>query len=99
MTEKQYWDSNVYLAKHYREAYNLKQEIRQQEYNRSAWLNGIYMIQAIAPMLSKEAKPYPAKPLPITEKEAKREEKRKQEEIWAKQKATLEAFIAGYQEE
>lgn len=44
MTYEQYWEQDSWLVKYYRKAY----EIRQDEVNRNAWLQGMYVYEAIA---------------------------------------------------
>ena len=57
MTYRQFWDEDCRLVVPYRQAY----KIRQEEINRTAWLNGLYIQRAVASVLSKKAK-YPKKP-------------------------------------
>ena len=67
MSPEQYWEQDCQLVKAYRQAHALKQE----EENRFAWLQGMYVYEAIcdvAPVLHAFAKrgttvrPYPEKP-------------------------------------
>ena len=44
MTWEQYWEQDSSIVKYYRRAY----EIRQEEANRNAWLQGMYVYEAIA---------------------------------------------------
>lgn len=55
MTEEQYWDRDSTLVKYYREA----EELRQEKFNQEAWLQGMYVYDAlarIAPILHAFAK-------------------------------------------
>lgn len=55
MTYEQFWEQDVDLAKYYREAWNLKRDVRNQE----LWLQGAYIYEAIldaAPVLHPFAK-------------------------------------------
>ena len=67
MTYEQYWEQDSDLVKYYRKA----QEIRRDEQNRQAWLQGMYVYEAIAdiaPILhafakkGTKARPYSDKP-------------------------------------
>lgn len=67
MTYEQYWEQDSELVKYYRKAF----ELRQEEQNRAAWLQGMYIYEAIAdlaPILhafakrGTKARPYPQKP-------------------------------------
>jgi len=44
MTYEQFWEQDSWLVRYYRKAY----EIRQDEFNRNAWLQGMYVYEAIA---------------------------------------------------
>ena len=73
MTEEQYWDRDSTLVKYYREAENLRKE----RFNQEAWLQGMYVYDAIArvsPILhafakkGTKAQPYVDEPYPINER-------------------------------
>lgn len=73
MTEEQYWDSDSCLVKFYREA----EEIRRERFNQEAWLQGMYIYDAlarIAPVLhafakkGTKAQPYVEEAYPINKK-------------------------------
>lgn len=73
MTDKQYWDEDCTLVKYYRKA----EELRNERYNRQAWLQGMYVYDAIiriAPILQPFAKkgtkaePYVEEAYPIGKK-------------------------------
>lgn len=75
MSEEQYWDGDATLVKYYRKA----QEIRTERDNQQAWLQGMYVYDALSrlsPILHAFAKkgtkalPYVEEPYPITEKRA-----------------------------
>jgi hypothetical protein len=93
MTYKQYWEEDAELVKFYRESYNLKRKMKNEE----LWLQGMYIYEAlcdVAPILrafSKEKKPipYPKEPYAITAKDA---EKLKKEKEQAKIKETVQKF-------
>lgn len=73
MTPEEYWDGDVWLVRYYREA----EKLRQKRDNVLAWLQGMYVYDAIgrmAPVLHAFAKkgtkpqPYPTRPLGEEEK-------------------------------
>ena len=73
MTEEQYWDRDCCLVKFYREA----EELRKERVNHEAWLQGMYIYDAlgrISPILRAFAKkgtkpqPYMEEAYPITKK-------------------------------
>lgn len=76
MTPEQFWHGDPWLCKVYRDAYQLKL----QEQNNSAWLQGLYVYNAVATvasqMTSKKKVKYMEKPLDIfgVEKEVPKEE-------------------------
>lgn len=79
MSAEEYWNGDSELAKFYREAWSIKQEIRNQE----LWLQGMYIYEAIcdvAPILRAFSKatrprPYSKAPYPMTDKEIAEERK------------------------
>ena len=90
MTYDQFWYGEPQIAKFYREAQNIRNRKRNQEF----WLEGIYMAEALSAtvgnMFSKGAKhQYPAEPIPITE--AEQQERRERE-----QKARMEKIKAAF---
>lgn len=66
MTYEQFWDGDVWMAKAYRQAY----ELRKERENFNAWLQGLYIYEAIcdaSPILrafskARKPNPYPSKP-------------------------------------
>jgi hypothetical protein len=83
MTEAQYWDGDCTLTKYFREA----EKLREERANRQAWLQGMYVYDAISrisPILHAFAKkgtkpqPYVSEPYPLTEEKVE-ERKRKEE--------------------
>ncbi len=74
MTEEQYFYGKSYLTKAYREAYEIKRKIKNQE----LWLQGMYFYEAlldVSPMLNAFAKKgtkahkYSSEPYVLSEKE------------------------------
>lgn len=74
MTYEQFWEQDSWLVKYWRRAY----EIRQDENNRQAWLQGMYIYEAIAdispilhPFAKKgtKARPYAKKPYEFSKPE------------------------------
>lgn len=83
MTEEQYWDGDPLLTKSYREA----EEIRTDKMNQQAWLQGMYVYDAIlrtSPVLhafgkkGAKPKPYPEEPYPLNEKKREEIEEKKE---------------------
>lgn len=68
MTPEQFWDGDSTLAEAYRKAFSIRQELQ----NQQAWLQGMYVYEAIcdvAPILralSKATKPQPYSKQPYT---------------------------------
>lgn len=101
MTYEQYMNEDCELCIYYRKKYMLEEE----RYNYHAWLQGLYVYEAVAdvsPILHAFAKrgteiiPYAQEPYPITEKQKKeaveRQQKRKQEEL----KRKMTEFMIGH---
>lgn len=66
MSYDEYWNGTPMLAKYYREAFLLKQKRNYEEENNSAWLNGMYIQNAVYTSVvyalnPKEAKKYDIK--------------------------------------
>lgn len=96
MSSAEYWEGDSTLARYFRKAYELKQE--QVDY--TAWLNGLYVYDAVQTALfngfkkqNQTARKYPEKPYMQTERELKSEDsaKRKDEKIinWMENLVTL----------
>lgn len=101
MTEEQYWDKDCLLTKYYREA----EEIRIEKANQMAWLQGIYIYDALArisPILrafskkGTKAQPYPAEPYPIGRKSMEDSKNKKEKENYDKAKRYMEAYMVQY---
>lgn len=85
MTSNEYWNGEPSLVKYYREA----QRLRSENQNYRAWLQGMYIYEAlcdVSPILNAFAKsgtkplPYPKKPYGYDETKQTEDEKRKAEE-------------------
>lgn len=93
MTEQQYFDGDSCLVIHYRQA----DKIRKQRKNEFAWLQGMYIYDAIlnaSPALraigGSEPIPYRDEPYPITQEDAeKAEEKRRIAQFEAKREEMI----------
>lgn len=79
MTEEQYWDKDSTLVIAYRKA----QEMRSERENQQAWLQGMYVYDAISrlsPILhafakkGTKAQPYPDAPYPISKQDSEKAE-------------------------
>lgn len=97
MTYDQFWNDDPMLAKYYREAEEIRKEIRNQE----LWLQGLYVYEAISdlsPILHAFAKkgtkphPYPDSPVPITKKEIERVKEEKEKQEFEKGKRFMESL-------
>lgn len=102
MTHEQFWHGDVEMTRAYRKAHELKQK----RDNEQAWLNGLYIYEAIgcmAPVLNMNAKkgtkatPYPTMPHdltppPKTKSEKLSAEKQAYEEMHSKMNAFMTAF-------
>ena len=82
MTEEQYWDKDSCLVKFYREA----EKLRNDKFNQQAWLQGMYIYDAIArlsPILRSfgkkgtKAKPYVDEPYPLNDTQHREKETKK----------------------
>ena len=81
MTPAEYWEGDPVLAQYYRKAYRLKQE----QFNHNAWLQGVYVYDAVSTALHNAlrgmgktkppAKDYAKQPYNIYKKEKTSEEK------------------------
>ena len=95
MSYEEYWQGPAWLAKAYREAFEIKR--KQEEWAR--WRQGAYVFNAImcaAPVIKpfvKDAKPgnYPDEPWPITEAEAREQEERREKENYERYLAKMNA--------
>lgn len=97
MTEGQYWDGDAGLVKYYREA----EEIRKERANREAWLQGMYVYDAIArltPIMhafakkGAKAEPYVPEPYPLNEREKKQAETEKEKRTAEAAQRYMQAF-------
>ena len=95
MSYEEYWQGPAWLAKAYREAFEIKR--KQEEWAR--WRQGAYVFNAImcaAPVIKpfvKDPKPghYPDEPWPITEAEAREQEERREKENYERYLAKMNA--------
>ena len=84
MTPEQYWDGESWLKKAYREAYRIRMENEERIRDSQAWLQGVYIreaLQSIALIVNgfvprgASPQPYPSKPRLEEAEEQKRAEK------------------------
>jgi hypothetical protein len=92
MTSDEYWNGDSKLPKYYRESHKMKQEQK----NHEAWLNGLYVYDALVSAMShlsskkSEHRNYADKPYSFNseniekDKEAKKLEAEAQAEVWLK---------------
>ena len=99
MSYEQYWEMDSTLVKSYRTAYEIKQDI----INQQLWLQGAYVykaIERISPILhafaKKSAKPLPyiEEPFSLTEKQREYKKEQKEKEVFDKGKMLMEKFTA-----
>ena len=95
MSYEQYWDGDVYAHKAYRKA----KKMRMREQNQIAWLQGMYVYEAIAdlaPALKAFAKgkprPYSKEPYDLFKEDIKAREEREAKERYERIKANVAAF-------
>ena len=98
MTLREYWEGDSSLPRYYRKAYQIKQD----EFNNQAWLQGVYIYDAISTALhnalrdpkKSRAKDYAKQPYNFRQKEKTEQEKSKEVEVeQAKAAAWMEAFV------
>jgi hypothetical protein len=97
MTYEQYWDGEVSAHKAYRKA----KELRISEQNRMAWLQGIYVYEAIADLApylkafsKSKPKPYSSEPYDLFEHERQARREREERERYERIKEKVAAFAA-----
>lgn len=100
MTYNEFWHEDVWLVKYYREA----DELRLKRQNHLAWLQGMYVYEAlydVSPLFrftmkgKVKAEPYVKEPYPITEDELKEREEKKARLKEERMKAQFEQFVKG----
>ena len=100
MSYAEYWEGDVKLAQYYRKAYNIKQD----EINNNAWLQGMYIYDAVSTALYNAlrgmgkshppAKDYAKQPYELKNKVKSEAEKAKEIEIeQEKAAAWMENFV------
>ena len=99
MTWKEFWYGDVKLTEYYRKAHELKNK----HTNEAAWLQGLYVYEALcdasplfnASFSSKpvKARPYVKEPYPFTEIENKQREERERKKKEEKMQAEFAAFV------
>nr|DAM08195.1 MAG TPA: hypothetical protein [Caudoviricetes sp.]DAM74959.1 MAG TPA: hypothetical protein [Caudoviricetes sp.] len=101
MTYEQFWEQDCTLVKYYRKAARIRQDLK----NQDAWLQGMYVYEAIgdlAPILRPFAKrgtrpkPYPSQPFELNMRREKRVQKVKEQKQDEKAKAYMEAFALSF---
>lgn len=101
MTYDEFWNQDVSLVKAYRKA----QELRDKRKNQEAWLQGMYIYEALcdaSPLFrftmkkgSIKPEPYVKEPYPITESEVREREERDARIREQQMKAQFAAFVEG----
>lgn len=95
MTYEQYWEGSADLVRAYRRAFELQQEFQ----NQQAWLQGLYIYEAlvdVSPALrsmgAKKPKPYSKKPYELNVRKDAESKKITEKKSQEKAKAYMEAF-------
>lgn len=98
MSYAEYWEGDPSLARYYRKAYQIKQD----EINNNAWLQGVYIYDAISTALHNalrdpkkgRAREYAKKPYDFRHKEKTEQEKAREVEVERQKAATwMENFV------
>ena len=102
MSYEEFWEKESWLVKSYREA----QKLKFKDVNYSAWLNGVYVLQALQTgipvvltgMLKEHVKlpEYAHAPIDFDEKSKEEQEKKQMEAQMAKMKEMAERFNATF---
>lgn len=105
MTHEQFWHGDVEMVRAYRKAHELKQKRE----NEQAWLNGLYIYEAIgcmAPVFNMNAKrgtkpkPYPTEPHDFTPPPKTESEKQSAEQAaYNEMQAKMNAFMTSFNKE
>lgn len=99
MTYEQFWDGDTKAHRAFREA----KRLRLSEQNKMAWVQGMYVYEAVAnlaPVLKAfakgKAKPYPKEPYDLFEDERKEREERKQRERYERMREKVGQFAKAW---
>lgn len=101
MTAEQYWDGDPWLAKAFREA----NELRKGWDNEMAWLQGMYIYQALcaaSPLFrafakkGTKAQPYIEQPIPITKRQGEDNKVEQEKQTFEKGKKFMEIFALNH---
>lgn len=99
MSSDEYWNGDSSLPKHYRKAYQLKQE----NVNREAWLHGLYVYDAVTSAMTRlnkdkhSHKNYAAKPYSFTPEEIEEENENKVAEAEAQAEVWMKSWVSATQ--
>jgi small-conductance mechanosensitive channel len=95
MTYEQFWNQDCDLVKYYRKAAQIKQDLK----NQNAWLQGLYIYEAlvdVAPYLramgAKKPTPYRKEPFDLNMRKDEKVQEHKEQQNDSKAKAFMEAF-------
>lgn len=99
MTYEQYWEMDCQMVKYYREAYELRREVA----NQDAWIQGMYIYEAlvdVAPYLrafgAKKPVPYRKEPYELYAKKGKGKALSREDACDQKAKALMETFMVQF---
>lgn len=99
MSSAEYWDGDPLLPRYFRRAFKMKQERE----NEQAWLNGLYVYDAMMSALTHldkdkhNHKNYASKPYSFTPEEAEKERQDKVEEAQAQAEVWMKTWAAATQ--
>ena len=99
MTSAEYWDGDALLPRYFRKAFKMRQERE----NERAWLNGLYVYDAMISSLThldknkNNHKNYASKPYSFTKEENEQEQKAKVEEAQAQAELWMKSWASATQ--
>lgn len=76
MTPEQFWDGDYEYAKYYSKFFDMKRELQ----NELAWIQGMYIYDAVMHAIHGRKTKYPAEPYSLKTEVSKRREEAKQEQ-------------------
>lgn len=92
MTAEEYWEGDNTLPYFYRKAYKLRVKNKRDENNFNAWLQGQYMLDAIAACFTKSGK-YPEKPYEFESKMPELKTEAEEQEFMRQAAEGFAAFV------
>jgi hypothetical protein len=99
MSSAEYWDGDNELPRYYRKAYKMKQE----QMNHEAWLNGLYVYDAVVSAMThlnqnkSSHKSYAPEPYSFTKEDIERENEQKVAEAEARAEVWMKSWVSATQ--